>query len=111
MTIDFNDIEEKIKPHFKGGEKEYRVRTYLDNENRIMRGVLKPGASIGYHKHELNSEVMYIISGKGHVLYDQGEEDVAAGQVTYCPKGHSHSLVNNGDEELVFLGIVGEHHD
>ncbi len=110
MIIDFNDIEEKVVPHFKGGEKEYCVRTHLDSENRIMRGVLHPGASIGYHKHEQNSEIIYIISGKGHVLYDDGEEDVEAGQITYCPMGHSHSLINNGDEDLAFLGIVGEHH-
>ena len=92
MIIDFNDIEEKTVPHFKGGEKEYRVRTYLDSENRIMRGVLKPGASIGYHKHELNSEIMYIISGKGHVLYDQPHQQRRRGPRVSGHRGRASRL-------------------
>lgn len=111
MIIDFDKIPQEVKPHFKGGEKEYLCRTFLDSQNRIMRGVLKPGASIGYHKHEQNSEVFYIISGRGHVLFDDGEEDVLPGQLHYCPMGHSHSLINNGTDDLVFLGIVAEHHN
>ena len=29
-----------------------------------------------------------------------------AGQCHYCPQGHSHSLINDSTEELVFFAVV-----
>lgn len=108
MIIDFNNLQQVAQPNFKGGEKEYLVKTADDGKVKIMRGVLEPGASIGYHKHEANCEIIYVLSGHGHVLIDDGEEEVHAGQVHYCPMGHSHSLINNGTTDLVILAIVPE---
>ncbi len=55
-------MEATTVPNFKGGEGEYVVKTYLDEQNRIMQGLLPSGASIGMHMHEKNSETYYIIS-------------------------------------------------
>ncbi len=111
MIINFDNMEEKTFTAFKGGEGEYRVRTHADDNNRIMRGLLHPGASLGMHKHEMNSEIYYIVSGQGCVTIDGEEEHLTAGQMHYCPMGHAHSLINDGTQDLVFLGIVAEHHD
>lgn len=59
--------------------------------------------------HETSSEVMYFLSGTGKVLYDGVWEPVAPGTCHYCPKGHSHSLVNDGTEDLVTFAVVPEH--
>ena len=56
-----------------------------------------------------SSEVMYFLSGTGKVLYDGVWEPVAPGTCHYCPKGHSHSLVNDGTEDLVTFAVVPEH--
>lgn len=105
-------MEAAIVPNFKGGEKEYVVKTHLDEQNRIMQGRLEPGASIGMHMHERNSETYYIIAGEGHIIMDDGtEEDFTVGQMHYCPMGHGHCLENRGTDDLVFIGIVSEHHD
>lgn len=112
MIIDFKKMEATTVANFKGGEGEYVVKTYLDEQNRIMQGLLPPGASIGMHMHEKNSEIYYILSGTGHVVMDDGtEEDFTAGEMHYCPMGHGHTLINRTDSDLVFLGIVSEHHD
>lgn len=111
MILDFNEMPLNVAANFKGGEKEYRSRRFEDECNKIMLGELEPGASIGYHSHDVNSEIIYLLAGKGKVLYDDVEETLQSGQVHYCPKGHSHSLVNNGVEPLVFVAIVPEHHD
>lgn len=93
--------------HFKGGEKTTKAQMFVDDLNRIMvRGVLEPGASIGLHTHEDSSEIVYILSGNGKALYDDGEERLAPGDCHYCPKGHSHSLINDGGEDLVFFAVV-----
>lgn len=109
MIIDFNTIEEVANPQFKGGEGDTMFRTYNDGQNKIMRGRLDVGCSIGLHKHESNSEIIFILSGEAHCLYDDGEERLVPGQCHYCPKGHSHSLINaSATEPLLFFAIVPE---
>lgn len=110
MIIDFNKIEEMAIDKFKSGQGELDTRNFVDSKCKIMLSRLKPGCSIGYHKHVENCEVMYIISGKGHYKYDDTTEDILPGQVHYCPMGHSHALYNEGDEDLVYFAIVPEHH-
>lgn len=95
--------------NFRGGEGELCTRNYVDNENKIMMSRLRPGASSGYHKHEGNSEIVYIISGQGHFRYDDTEEAFSAGYVHYCPMGHCHAMINDGSEDVVYLAIVPKH--
>ena len=106
MFIEFDKIEESVMPHFQGGEKETFGRIFADDLNRIMKGRLEPGASIGMHTHEVNSEILYVLSGTATMLYDDGKEELASGSVHDCPKGHSHSLINTGSEPLIFLAVV-----
>lgn len=106
MNIDFNEIPLSVLPGFKGGEKEYRANMFSDGLNRIMKGLLVPGASIGMHTHEDSSEIIFITSGKGSVIFDGEKSPVSAGTCHYCPKGHTHSLVNDSDGDLGFLAVV-----
>lgn len=106
MIIDFSRIPVSILPNFKGGEKETAANMFYDGTNRIMRGVLIPGATIGLHSHETNCEVIFITAGSGYVLCDGVREEVKAGLCHYCPRGHSHSLINDSDSKLEFLAVV-----
>ena len=108
MKIQFEQLEEQHLPGFKGGEGELLLRSYSDSRNKIMKGRLAPGASIGMHTHTGNSEIIYILSGTGKALYDGETERLLPGQCHYCPKGHSHSLINDGTEELRFFAAVPE---
>lgn len=108
MKIAFDKIEEKALPAFKGGEKEFNVRMYTDELNKIMKGRLEPGASIGMHTHEGNSEIMFITNGSGHVIFDGETIALHTGDVHYCPKGHSHSLINDSPAMLEFSAVVPE---
>lgn len=109
MVIDFNKIDEVSTPQFKGGEGDTMFRTFNDGMNKIMRGRLEVGCSIGYHSHEANSEMIFILSGEARCRYDEGEEWLSVGQCHYCPKGHSHALINaSSSEPLVFFAIVPE---
>ena len=89
MNIDFSKIEETCTPNFKGGEKYYA------------------GASIGLHTHEDSSEIMFVTGGSGYVVCDGERLSVSSGSVHYCPKGHSHTLVNDSpDTDLTFNAVV-----
>ena len=82
MIFDIKNEKSENIPNFKGGEKFFTAL------------------------HDTNSEIIYFLSGKGTVLYDGEKLAVEAGQCHYCPKGHSHSLINDSDEDLVFFAVV-----
>lgn len=106
MTIDFNTMDWAAFPNFKGGEKELSAKMFWDGTNRIMKGKLIPGASIGLHTHETNSEILFVLEGEGTIIDDGVNSPIVSGQCTYCPKGHSHSLVNTGEADLIFFACV-----
>lgn len=108
MILNFDSIEEQIIPNFKGGEKDFRTHMYEDGACKIMRASLEPGASIGVHTHETNSEIIFMLEGTGVVLYDGKKETLSAGDCHYCPKGHSHSLRNESDGTIIFYAVVPE---
>lgn len=106
MVVDFKNTEEKSFPGFKGGNGTMVAKMYSDDSVKILNGYLCKGSSIGMHTHEDSSETVYILSGEGKMIYDGVEEPLSAGSCSYCPKGHSHSLVNTGEEPLCFIGVV-----
>ena len=67
MKLDFDAMEETAIPRFRDGEKTTYARMFVDGNNRIMRGRLEPGASIGLHPHQGSSEIVYVLSGTGHL--------------------------------------------
>lgn len=106
MKINFSEVDEKITPHFNGGEGEFIAKAYADDLNKMLCGRLEPGSSIGYHKHETSSEIIYVLSGSGKMLIEDGEERLHAGDGHYCKKGQSHSFINDGTEDLVFFAVI-----
>lgn len=109
MIIDFKNMESETLHSFKGGEKEVLAKMFADSDNRIMFGKLIPGSSIGMHKHEGSSEVIFIQKGSGKVLFEGESEKVSEGDVHYCPQGCEHSLINDGEEELIYFAVVPNH--
>ena len=109
MKISFDSLEEQNIQNFKGGEGVFKPRMHVGNYNKIMRATLPAGSSIGLHTHDTNSEIIFIISGVGTMEYDDTMEILNPGDCHYCPQGATHSLSNNGDEDLVFYAVVPEH--
>lgn len=106
MLINFSAMDRATLPSFLGGEGELRAKMVSDEKNRILHGILPPGASIGYHSHDTSSEIIYILAGTGKVKVESGEEPLKAGDCHYCPKGHSHSLINDSGGDLEFFAVV-----
>ena len=109
MLISFQNMTELVVPHCRGGEKEFYKKAVDVENNQILMGRLAPGASIGPHTHEGESETIYYISGTGRMLYDGKYEPVVAGTCHHCPPDHIHSLENTGDEDLVFFAVIPKH--
>jgi len=107
MIIKDSELEFSRFDNFKNGEKHLEAKMFFDGTNRILsRARLIPGASIGMHTHEDSCEVIFILEGCGSLLEDGMKKAVQAGDCLYCPKGGSHSLVNDSDADLVFCAVV-----
>ena len=77
-----------------------------DKGRMFSRVTLKKGCSIGYHVHEKDSELFYILSGTAE-YNDNGEiKKVSAGDVTICPPGTGHGIANNSDETVEFIAVI-----
>ena len=68
--------------------------------------VLKPGEEVMYHMHVGESEMYYILSGKGMYNDNGTQVEVSQGAVTLTPSGEGHSLKNTGEEDLAFIGLI-----
>ena len=95
------DCKKEYREHMRDGNGIVEITNFatpeeLNNKGRLFANItLNPGCSIGYHVHEKDSELFYIM--KGQVLYnDNGEECVlSAGDVMLCPAGTGHNGQHN----------------
>ena len=100
-----------ITEHFKGGDgvvfiKDLTAGKKPANVRVCNEMVLLKNSSIGFHRHEGDSEIIYILEGEG--LYRDGEQDmiVRAGDTLICCSGESHSLRNELEQPLKYLAFI-----
>ena len=63
------------------------------------------GGKTPLHAHPWEHEV-YILDGRGNVIYEGMEHQFTAGDVIFVPPGAEHSFINTGTANLEFLCIV-----
>lgn len=105
--FDFSNMPEVDLVNFKGGNGTIKAIIYNDDNVKIMRLRLAKGVSLGKHSHDSTFEAVYVINGIATFNLDGKEEKVAKGCVHYCAKGHSHSVINNENEELMVYCVIG----
>lgn len=83
------------------GEKEFQ------GTGRLFAEItLEPGSSVGYHMHHYESETYYILSGTGEYNDNGTIRQVKSGDVTFTGHNMGHGIINNSDEDLVFIGLI-----
>lgn len=108
----------KVNKEAAGGGKGTLIGEYAFTRDKALKDqaikeiswlTLKPGDSIGYHKHTTNEDTYIIISGRGTFRDKDGKDvPVKAGDVTIVRKNESHGLTNTGTEPLVFVDVIAE---
>ncbi len=106
MKIDFSGLTEKKIPEFNGGKGAILLKTIEKNDVKFLSARLEPGSSVGMHKHMDTCEIILILSGKGKAICDGETEMLGEGSCHFCPRGSSHTLMNVGDSDLVFVAAV-----
>ena len=68
--------------------------------------VLLPGMGHDRHNHPISEEILYVLSGEGEQMIDDGEPfPVRAGDTIYVPTAVFHSTVNTGWTPMRLLAI------
>jgi quercetin dioxygenase-like cupin family protein len=106
------DCKKMYNEKMRGGNGTVEITSFatpeeLNNKGRLFANItLKPGCGIGFHMHEKESELFYVV--KGEVLYnDNGTECVcSAGDVMLCPAGTGHAVSNNGEETAELCAVI-----
>ena len=104
--IDFNELSEIAIQNMNGGEGAVIAKMAVNDCGRFIQTIIPPNSSIGPHLQQSNDDINFIVSGEGIAICDDVEEIIKAGTCHVCPKGSTHSIINNGDEDLVFYTVV-----
>jgi mannose-6-phosphate isomerase-like protein (cupin superfamily) len=105
-----NQQRHSVREFMRGGKKQVQLTKLVSqlpgNIRMINVLTLIPGASIGYHVHENETELSYFLEGNGRVQDDDRFYDISAGDAMATPSGHGHSVENTGDTNLVILAAI-----
>ena len=72
----------------------------------VLHVVLLPGKAHDRHNHPDADEVLYVLTGEGEQMLDDGEPfSVRPGQTLFIPKGAFHSTLNTGHEPMTILAV------
>jgi quercetin dioxygenase-like cupin family protein len=66
---------------------------------------VEPGYATPHHSHWWEHEI-FVLSGQGLVLTEQGERQIGHGSTLFVPGGEMHRLRNTGDQVLRFICLV-----
>ena len=84
----------------------FEPKDYLGKGRLYGKSIIKPGHSIGYHKHEGDQEAYYILQGRA--LYDENGENkvLNPGDLAICRDGESHSIEADEGEDLEYIMLI-----
>jgi mannose-6-phosphate isomerase-like protein (cupin superfamily) len=114
MVIHRNEMKTEKKEKMRGGEGTTSFTYLVDCEQEknirmLAELTLPPGASIGPHVHDSETEFYVILSGSGVVSDNGTDVPVQAGDAMITGNGAGHSIKNTGSVPLVFHAAIVTH--
>ena len=112
MIKNSENFKTELRENMRGGDGTVIVTSFVTAEELNDKGrlfgkiTLKPGCGIGFHIHEKDSELFYIL--KGTAVYDDNgtKTTVTAGDVTLTPAGTGHAIKNESDEDVELIALI-----
>jgi mannose-6-phosphate isomerase-like protein (cupin superfamily) len=111
MVIQRREMKIESKEKMRGGEGITNFTHLVDCENEknirmLAELTLPPGASIGRHAHDSETEYYIILSGSGMVNDNGKDVPVKPGDTMITGNGAFHSIANTGSVPLVFHALI-----
>ena len=112
MIIKSNSFQTERRENMRGGEGTVRI-SHAATKDMLPPGLrlhaqitLPPGASIGEHIHENETELFYVLQGNGEMLDGGVWTPLASGDATSTGGGASHALRNTGEDDFVVMATI-----
>ena len=103
----------EYREHMRDGDGTVQITNFisspeeLNDKGRLFSHMtLTPGTSIGYHVHETDSELFYILRGNAEYNDNGTLVELLPGDVAICPAGTGHGIANKGEETLEFVALI-----
>ena len=108
-----SECQIEYREHMRDGDGTVQLTNFitgpeeLNEKGRLFsRITLNPGCSIGYHVHEGDAELFYILKGTAEYSDNGTVKQVTAGDVTICPDGEGHGIANRTDEVVELIAVI-----
>lgn len=102
----------EVRSNMAGGTGDVALRHMLLPQEAYGAGrlfainTLPAGASIGYHRHDGEFEVYYVLEGTAKVTEDGEVYLLHPGEMMQCGDGSSHGIENAGQEDLKIIALI-----
>jgi mannose-6-phosphate isomerase-like protein (cupin superfamily) len=106
------EMEKEVREKMRGGTGTVEIlhifrSAELKGRTRLFARLRLPvGSSIGFHRHEGEEEIFYILSGTGEVGEGGPSARVGPGDAVHTGNGAGHSIANPGPGLLEFLAVI-----
>ena len=84
----------------------FRSKELKGHTRLFARLRLPAGSSIGFHRHDGEEEIFYILSGRGEVSEGGPAGPVGPGDAVLTGGGGGHSISNSGPEPLELMAVI-----
>ncbi len=107
VVIDSQRVEKNKVERADDIDIQWLISDDQGSENIYMRKfTIKPGGSMGYHKHDSTEHIQYVLKGNIDLLMDGVKYNVSKDDAVFIPREVPHSYENNGEEDAEFLCII-----
>lgn len=106
------EMEKEIKTGMRGGKGNINFTHILGSDELAHKGrlfsklTIKPGMSIGPHKHEGEFEAFYVIKGEGMFDDNGTKAKLNTGDLAVTGDGKSHAIENTGKDDLELIALI-----
>ena len=106
------DMEKEVRERMRDGKGTVEIahifkQDELKGRARLVAKVtLPPGSSIGFHRHEDEEEIFYILRGRGLVDDNGTMRTVEPGDAVLTGGGSGHSIENVGEDPLEMIAVI-----
>ncbi len=108
-----DDCNVEYREHMRDGKGTVEITNFIEGpgdlcgKGRLFSKItLNSGCSIGYHIHENDSELFYMLKGEAEYNDNGTIKKVFAGDVMICPPKTGHGIENSSDETVEFIAVI-----
>lgn len=111
MLASFNESQKQEILNMRGGEGKVFIEKLvptLAHMKMYARITIPSGSSIGFHFHESDEEMMYVLSGSGVITAGSEKITINEGTINITKQNESHAIKNVFLEDLILLAVINE---